>query len=274
VSIHDRGPATPDRLVTAAAGRPPAPNAPAPDAAAPAQRARPRASPDVLAPAGPAEGEPTRYPVLVVDDHELVGSTVVLALQDRGYEAHRCGTTSRADILATAAALPPGLVLLDLELGSDSAGRPLDGVDLIGDLNSDGWRVLVVTGVVAQDRLAAAVTAGAAGVLLKTSALRRFLELVEQAADGRLLMPPAERRQWVELHRRRRGEASRLAQLTTREREVLERLAAGARAGAIATADGVSITTVRTHIRAVLVKLGVSSQLEAAALLRNTRSAP
>jgi DNA-binding NarL/FixJ family response regulator len=212
-----------------------------------------------------------RFPVLVIDDHELISSTMVLALTERGYEAHRCRIAGRAEILACAAALPPGLALLDLELGRDSTGRTIDGADLIADLDADGWRVLVVTGVARQDRLAAAVNAGAAGLLPKSSALHRFLDLVEQAADGRLLMPPAERRRWVEVHRRRQAEISTLRLLTTREREVLEQLAAGSRAGSIAAASGVSITTVRTHIRSVLTKFGVRSQLEAVALLRASR---
>ena len=49
---------------------------------------------------------------------------------------------------------------------------------------------------------------------------------------------------------------------------MLELLASGMRATAIASDCGVSVSTVRTHIRAVLAKLKVSSQLEAVALLR------
>lgn len=225
------------------------------------------------APEAGLDPEQVRYPVLVVDDHELIGSTMVLALQDRGHEAHRCDTTGRTAILASAAALPAGLVLLDLDLGLDADGRPLDGVELVGDLDAGGWRVLVVTGVIDHGRLAAAVQAGAAGVLLKTTALSRLLGMVEQAADGRLLMPPAERRRWLEGYRRRRSETSRVDLLTPREREVLESLAAGQRPAAIAESGGVSLTTVRTHIRAVLAKLEVGSQLEAVAVLRGTTAA-
>jgi DNA-binding NarL/FixJ family response regulator len=221
---------------------------------------------------GDRGAEADRYPVLVVDDHELSSSTMVLALQNRGYEAHRCTVSSRSEILATAAAIPPGLVLLDLDLGRDADGNPLQGADLIGDLRADGWRVLVVTGFPDEDRLAAAVSAGADGVFLKTTALSRFLEMIEQAAAGRLLMPPAERRRWVENHRRYRSETGGIDLLTAREREVLEQLSSGMQAGAIAAADGVSVTTIRSHIRAILAKLDVSSQLKAVAILRERRS--
>jgi DNA-binding NarL/FixJ family response regulator len=210
-----------------------------------------------------------RYPVLVVDAHELIGSTLVLALQEQGYEAQRCAISGHADVLAAAAALPPGLALFDLGPEQDCSGRPLDPFALIADLDADGWRVLVIAAATDEDRLAAAVTAGAAGILLKTSALSQFFDLVARAADGRLLMPPAERRRWVETYRSRQIEVDKIGLLTLRERDVLERLAAGSRAGSIAEATGLSITTVRTHIRSVLGKLGVGSQLEAVAILRS-----
>ena len=56
--------------------------------------------------------------------------------------------------------------------------------------------------------------------------------------------------------------------LTARELEVLGLLARGLRAGAIAAALGLSIATVRNHIRAILRKLGCHSQLEAVAEAR------
>ena len=59
-----------------------------------------------------------------------------------------------------------------------------------------------------------------------------------------------------------------VSQLTPRERAVLQRLARGQKAAAIAQDNGVSLETVRSQIRSIRVKLGVSSQLEAVALLR------
>ena len=59
-----------------------------------------------------------------------------------------------------------------------------------------------------------------------------------------------------------------VSHLTPRERAVLQRLARGQKAAAIAQDNGVSLETVRSQIRSIRVKLGVSSQLEAVALLR------
>lgn len=59
-----------------------------------------------------------------------------------------------------------------------------------------------------------------------------------------------------------------LATLTAREREVLAHLVRGRRAATIAAELGLSVLTVRNHIRAILHKLGCHSQLEAVAIAR------
>ena len=66
----------------------------------------------------------------------------------------------------------------------------------------------------------------------------------------------------------RRALVDQLAALTGREHEVLELLAGGRRAQTIADELGLSVLTVRNHIRAILRKLDCHSQLEAAALAR------
>jgi DNA-binding NarL/FixJ family response regulator len=92
------------------------------------------------------------------------------------------------------------------------------------------------------------------------------------AADDKPVMSEAEHQHWLVQHRRYRAqeiELSRpLSRLSSREREVLELLAEGHRAAAIGERLVVSMTTVRTQIRAILAKLEVNSQVEAVALLR------
>jgi DNA-binding NarL/FixJ family response regulator len=86
-------------------------------------------------------------------------------------------------------------------------------------------------------------------------------------------MPAVARDTFVAAHRERRAQrgelAGKLDRLTPRELEVLRLLADGHRAHAVADEFVVSLATVRTQIRAVLTKLGVTSQLEAVALYRN-----
>src|SRR5699024_8806291 len=100
--------------------------------------------------------------VLVIDDQELVGTSLTYALASEGLDAHRVPVTSLRTVRQAAAEHVVGVALLDLELGTDATGAGLDGVELVGPLRAQGWTVLVVTGTAELDRVAAAVAAGAA----------------------------------------------------------------------------------------------------------------
>ena len=80
-------------------------------------------------------------PVLIVDDHELVGASLLLSLRGEGLDAHLACRGDADGVLATTARLAPGVVLLDLDLGRDEHGRRLDGARLVGPLTTAGWKV-------------------------------------------------------------------------------------------------------------------------------------
>ncbi len=81
-------------------------------------------------------------------------------------------------------------------------------------------------------------------------------------------VPQPDRAVLLQQLRGRAAEAGRLAVLTSRERHVLALLALGLGASDIADSEHVSLTTVRSHIRAVLAKLDVRTQLAAVAMAR------
>ena len=211
-------------------------------------------------------------PVLIVDDHELVGTSLLLSLRSEGLEAHLVCRGGADAILATAERLTPGLVLLDLDLGRDAAGRPLDGTRLVPPLSSAGWTVIILSGSSDHVGIGSALDAGAVAWVPKNAPLPALLAAVRAAHEGRPAMAPERRERLVALSRERSTEraalATKLGKLTQREREVLAQLAQGRRAQTVADHFVVSLATVRTQIRAVLTKLEVSSQLEAVALYR------
>jgi DNA-binding NarL/FixJ family response regulator len=211
--------------------------------------------------------------VLIVDDHELVGTSLALSLRSQGLPAHHCDARGGAPgVLAVAAQHPPGLVLLDLDLGRDDAGRRVDGVWLVAPLRVAGWQVVILSGSADHAGIGAGLAEGASAWVPKNAPFPALLAAVRDALAGRPVMPQARREQFIALHRRRAEEQNalrgRLDRLTPREREVLVRLADGQRAQAVADHFVVSLATVRTQIRAVLTKLEVGSQLEAVALYR------
>lgn len=212
--------------------------------------------------------EPVERPVvLVVDDHRLVGLGLQTALQLRGYRAVLSACESAEDILDEATESRADVVLLDLELGA--AG---DGQVLIRPLVGLGCAVVVLTGLSDRMLLAECLEAGAAGVATKAQTIDDLLEQVREAADGGTATSFAERARYlVELDEHRRAERVRIAPFATlshKECTVLTFILEGRPAEEIATEGCVSLATVRSQIRSILLKLGVNSQLAAAALAR------
>lgn len=213
--------------------------------------------------------------ILIIDDHELVGASLALNLRAEGEDACYRPTRSAQAVLDTARRAEPGLLVLDLELGRDQDGNPVDGVELIPRLRALGWRVLVLSGSAGGARAGAALAAGGVGWVSKNAPFADLLAAIREARAGRPAMAPEQRDRLIETYRRFRRERQdvvvKLGRLTPREREVLAHLAEGRRAQAIATHFVVSVPTVRTQVRAVLGKLEVGSQLEAVALYRSIR---
>jgi DNA-binding NarL/FixJ family response regulator len=213
--------------------------------------------------------------VIVVDDHQLVGVIVARELRQRGVQADYCAFTDVARVLGAASRSRPGLVLLDLELGSDPDGNRIDELEIVTGLQDLGWSVLVVSGETDDRRVAAAIAAGAVGFVPKAAQLLDLTETVLGVLDARPVLSASDRKRWLDIDRRsrraERQDRACLRRLTAREREVLDLLAQGERASAIADRSVVSLLTVRSQIRSILMKLDVNSQLEAVALLRRTR---
>lgn len=217
-------------------------------------------------------GSPSR--LLIVDDHDLLAGTLALALRQHGLAVRVAEETSAVAVVEQARSLAPVLVLLDLELGP-----PLgSGLDLIPALVDAGACVVMVTGITDRVRLGACVEAGASGVVSKAAGFETLVETVRQAAAGIPLLSDDERRALLdELKHHRRADSDRLAPfraLSPREQVVLGYLVAGQSAETIAERTYVSLATVRSHIRSILLKLGVNSQLAAVALVRDAGWSP
>lgn len=214
-------------------------------------------------------------PVLIVDDHELVGSSLALSLRAEGEDARFFPVRSARGVTETAERISPaGLAVLDLDLGRDADGNRIDGVRLVAPMIELGWQVLVLSGSSDAGRIGAALAAGGFVWVPKNAPFPTLLAAIREARAGRSVMPPGRRQQLIDMHLARENDrrelTSKLDKLTQREREVLALLAAGKRAQTVAEHFVVSLATVRTQIRAVLTKLEVGSQLEAVALYRRT----
>lgn len=203
--------------------------------------------------------------VLVVEDHVLLAHSLVIALNAEGCRAGVAELVDTVTLLQQVQTERPGIILLDLDLGTLG-----DGLALVQPLTELGARVLVVSGTTDGLRFAEAVERGAVGFVSKRVPFEHLLSVVLEVAAHRPVLSDAQRNELISELRTARASRKRdlapFEALTPKERAVLAALARGQRAETIAAAAVVSLATVRSQIRGVLAKLGVSSQLEAVAL--------
>ena len=222
----------------------------------------------------PEDDPPGIERLLIVEDHELLSGTLAMALRQRGLQVEAMNGPDPQAVVQRAAELAPVLVLLDLDLGPALG----NGVDLVRPLVGAGARVVIMSGDTNRPRLGACVEAGASGIVPKASKFDDLVQAVQRSVEARDLLPESERQGLLaDLRESRRASHQRLApfaSLSPREQAVLARLIAGESAEAIADHSYVSLATVRSQIRAILLKLGVNSQLAAVALARDAGWTP
>ena len=200
--------------------------------------------------------------VFVVDDHEMVAESLLMAL-DSTTDLRAAG---RAATVADAQRVLPGLdvdvVVVDYRLPDGT------GVDLVAQLRSEmsGVGFVMVTAFADPGALSAALKSGCRGFVSKESGVSALLGAIRRVADGELAVSA----QWLEelavyLSTR---QARTAGVLSKREREVLIELASGASTEQIAASMFLSVHTVRNHVHSVLHKLDVHSRLEAVSRAR------
>ena len=204
--------------------------------------------------------------LLLVDDHIAFRELLALRLAQEPDFTVVAEAGSLAEIRPVLSQVAVDVALVDLTLADGS------GVELIRDLrtlNAEA-RVLVVTASQDPQEPAWAFTAGAAGVLSKTCRVAEIIAAIRRLCAGEVLLSP---REAVELFRLagQQQEAERtahrlLAQLTPRERQLVQLLAEGLDDAAMAERLSISPKTVRNHMVHVLNKLGVHSRLQALVL--------
>jgi two-component system nitrate/nitrite response regulator NarL len=215
---------------------------------------------------------PPRTRVALVEDHLLLAQTLSFVLEAENFEPVIVQipkeTTQAAALLDSILECRPAVVLLDLDLGHVGSA-----LSLISPISGAGISVCVVTGSSDQTRWGECLASGARTVLAKSSPLEEIVDTVKRTLAGRLVITESQRYQLVQRwYRHRSGEQSiraRLDRLSPRESQVLTSLAAGRRVREIASDAFVSEATVRTQVKSILAKLGVSSQIAAVAMVKD-----
>jgi DNA-binding NarL/FixJ family response regulator len=201
--------------------------------------------------------------LLLVDDDDLMraGLKAVLSSDD-GIEIVAEAADGRAAV-EQAIAFSPDVVLMDVRMPD------LDGIAATRELLavSRAAKVLILTTFEHDEYVFGALNAGASGFLLKRTRPEELISAIHTIAAGDSLLSPAVTRTVIEeVARRPRPDelaARRLDALTPREREVLVHVARGLSNSEIAAALFVEESTVKTHVKRILGKLGARDRVQA-----------
>jgi DNA-binding NarL/FixJ family response regulator len=204
-----------------------------------------------------------RIRVLIVDDHKVVRQGLVGFLATESDIEVVGDAADGSEALAQLADLDledlPDVLLMDLHM------QPMGGVEATTEVRSryEQVEVVVLTSFVDEDDVHAALAAGASGYVLKDADADEVARAIRDAHRGELHLDSAVAKRLM-ASMRGRTDDDPVAELTTREREILQMVAAGKANKQIAAELVISERTARTHVSNILRKLDLSSRTQAA----------
>jgi DNA-binding NarL/FixJ family response regulator len=201
--------------------------------------------------------------VLIADDDDLMRAGLVELLADEP-EIEIVGQASTGrQAVERARQLAPDVVLMDVRMPD------LDGIGATRELAraAPAARVLILTTFEQDDYVFGALRAGASGFLLKRARPEELIAAVHTIAAGDSLLSPSVTRRVIDRMAQQPtpelADQAKLDGLTPREREVLELIARGLSNREIAAALAVEASTIRTHVKRILMKLELRDRVQA-----------
>jgi len=195
--------------------------------------------------------------VLVVDDHPIVRSGLSTEINLDPNMQVVGEAQDGVEAVAMALQLNPDVILMDLVMPE------MDGIEASAEIiqaNPDA-RILILTSFTEEEKIYAAIKAGASGYIFKDRRPDDVLQAIRDVHQGiPLLNPSITRRLARELREQEHQQAEPVGNLTEREMEILKRVAQGALYKEVALEIGVREATVRAHVSSILNKLGLSNR--------------
>jgi DNA-binding NarL/FixJ family response regulator len=200
--------------------------------------------------------------VLIADDDHLMRAGLVeLLTADPAIDIAGEAATGRQAV-ERSRGLRPDVVLMDVRMPD------LDGIAATRELLAvgSGVRVLILTTFEQDDYIFGALRAGASGFLLKRARPEELIAVVHTVADGDSLLSPSVTRRVIDRMAQQPNaelaDQTRLDELTPRERQVLRLAAQGLSNREIAGALTVEESTIRTHVKRILMKLDLRDRIQ------------
>jgi DNA-binding NarL/FixJ family response regulator len=209
----------------------------------------------------PGPDETTRQiSVVLADDHPVVRNGLRALVDSLDGLAVVGEAADGAAAVREAQLLRPDVVVMDVRMPG------LDGLEATRRIRAavPGTAVLVLTMFEDDDTVFAAMRAGASGYLLKGAEQDEIERALRATAAGEAIFGPGVAARVLGFFGAARPTADApFPELTAREREILDRVAAGERNGAIARALGLAPKTVSNHLSSIFAKLAVADRTEA-----------
>lgn len=202
---------------------------------------------------------------LVEDDAGVRKALVQLVESESGFWCvAACGSGQEA--IRTIPHAGADVVVMDIKMPG------MDGIECTRQLKRllPGLPVLMLTVYNESDLIFEALRAGAGGFLLKRAATAELVQGIKDVLEGGAPMTAHVARRVVDVFRQPTGQPKGFEDLTNRERAILDQLARGFANKEIADQMGISVTTVRTHLRHIYAKLHVCSRTQALMKYRHT----
>ncbi|HZD11774.1 MAG TPA: response regulator transcription factor [Candidatus Binatia bacterium] len=200
--------------------------------------------------------------VVVADDHPVVREGLVAILSTQPDLQVVAEAASGEETLQRVAQTQPDVVLLDLEMPE------MDGVAVLRRLRAEQRqaKVIIFTAFDTDERILAAVQAGAQGYLLKGAPRDEVFNAIRVVHEGGSLLQPVVASKLLKQMSQEPEKPEAAEALTPREREVLQLLAQGQQNKEIAGELVISERTVKFHVSSILGKLGAGNRTEAVAI--------
>ena len=204
--------------------------------------------------------DPAPIRVLIVDDHSVVRMGLKMFF-DHQPDIDVVGEAADgSEGVAMARRLEPDVVLMDLLMPT------MDGVTAISRIKAEKPEIEIVTmtSFIEEEKVTAALEAGASGYLLKDAEAEEVARAVREAFAGEVHLDPAVTRLLARRMREKKAEPEPVEPLTDREKDVLRLLGHGMSNKEIAGTLFISEGTARTYVSNILGKLGLASRTQAA----------
>lgn len=201
---------------------------------------------------------------MLVDDHAVIRTALKLVIQNCPGLKIVGEAGNREEALALKNREQPDIILLDLDLGSES------GLDLIPEFTDGGSpsKIIVLTGLRDPEMHHQAIKLGAMGVVQKEKAVDVLISAIERVYAGEAWLDPSLMARVLSevspagKNKKVDPEAAKIAALSDREREVLVLISEGLKNKEIAEKLFISEWTVRHHITSIFNKLDVSDRVD------------